>query len=101
MPKTKVKIGEQLSFAIEFINREKKQTPYRLEYSIDYLTSTGRRSNKIFKITEDEFEAGEVVSIVRKQSFRNLTTRKHFKGKHTLSILANGKKIGEKEFMVC
>jgi 3-methyladenine DNA glycosylase AlkC len=101
LPKTKVKIGDHLSFSIGFVNREKKQTPYRLEYSIDYLTSTGKRSNKIFKITENEFTAGEVVTILRKQSFKNLTTRKHFKGKHTLSIFSNGKKIGSKEFMVC
>jgi 3-methyladenine DNA glycosylase AlkC len=100
LPKTKVKIGEQLNFSIGFLNREKKQTAYRLEYAIDYLTSTGKRSHKIFKITENDFDAGKTVMIQRKQSFKNLTTRKHFKGKHTLSIFSNGKKIGEKEFMV-
>jgi 3-methyladenine DNA glycosylase AlkC len=101
LPKTKIKIGEYLNFSIGFINRENKVTPYRLEYAIDYLTSTGKRSNKIFKITENEFAAGETVTILRKQSFKNLTTRKHFKGKHTLTILSNGKKVGSKEFMIC
>lgn len=101
LPKTKVKIGEYLNFSIAFVNREKKSTPYRLEYSIDYLTSTGKRSNKIFKITENELEAGKAITIQRKQSFKNLTTRKHFKGKHTLSIFSNGRKIGSKEFIVC
>jgi 3-methyladenine DNA glycosylase AlkC len=100
LPKTKVKIGDNLSFSIGFVNQEKRLTPYRLEYSIDYLTSTGKRSRKIFKITENEFASGETVTILRKQSFKNLTTRKHFKGKHTLTILSNGKKVGAKEFMV-
>lgn len=100
LPKTKVKIGDYLNFSIGFVNREKKVTPYRLEYAIDYLTSSGKRSNKIFKITENEFAAGETITILRKQSFKNLTTRKHFKGKHTLTILSNGKKVGAKEFMV-
>jgi 3-methyladenine DNA glycosylase AlkC len=99
--KTKVKIGDHLNFSIGFVNREKKTTPYRLEYSIDYLTLTGKRSRKIFKITENEFASGETITILRKQSFKNLTTRKHFKGKHTLTILSNGKKVGAKEFMIC
>ncbi|HEY0652323.1 MAG TPA: DNA alkylation repair protein [Chryseosolibacter sp.] len=99
--KPKVKIGEYLYFSFAFVNREKKLTPFRLEYSIDYLTSTGKRSNKMFKITENEFDAGKTVTIARKQSFKNLTTRRHFKGKHTLTIFSNGRKIGAKEFMVC
>jgi hypothetical protein len=101
LPKTKVKIGDQLNFSIGFMNREKDVTPFRLEYAIDYLTSTGKRSWKIFKITENEFDAGESVLIQRKLSFRDLTTRKHFKGKHTLTIISNGKKLGTKEFMIC
>lgn len=101
LPKPKVRIGDKLDFSIAFVNLEKSKTPYRLEYAIDYLTSTGKRSKKIFKITEGEWDAGERVVLVRKQSFKNLTTRQHFKGKHTLTILANGKKIGAKEFLVC
>lgn len=101
LTKKKVKIGDHLNFSIGFVNREKKITPYRLEYSIDYLTSTGKRSRKIFKITENKFASGETITILRKQSFKNLTTRTHFKGKHTLTILSNGKKVGAKEFLVC
>lgn len=101
LSKPKVKIGDSLTFKISFVNNEKKTTAYRLEYGIDYLTSTGKRSNKVFKITENQFDAGKAVTISRKQSFKNRTTRKHFKGKHTLSIFSNGIKIGSKEFIVC
>jgi 3-methyladenine DNA glycosylase AlkC len=99
--KPKVKIGEKLNFSIAFKNQEKAITPFRIEYAIDYLTSTGKRSRKVFKVTENKFNAGECMTINRNQSFKNLTTRKHFKGKHTLTILANGKKVGAKEFLVC
>lgn len=100
LPKTKVKIGDYLNFAFDFVNHEKKATSFRLEYAIDYLTSTGKTSRKIFKITETDFVPGKPVNIRRKQSFKNFTTRKHFKGKHHLTILANGKKLAAKEFMV-
>lgn len=101
LKKTKVKIGEYLNFDFAFVNREKDPASFRLEYAIDYLTATGKRSRKIFKIAENTFGPGEWIKIQRKQSFKNFTTRKHFKGKHHLTILANGKKLAAKEFIIC
>jgi 3-methyladenine DNA glycosylase AlkC len=98
--KTKIRIGENLNFDFQFVSEEKKTSDFRLEYSITYVTSTGKTSTKIFKITENKFAPKAPVEIQRKQSFKNLTTRKHFKGKHHLSILANGKKLASKEFFV-
>lgn len=97
----KIKIGDYLGFEFDFINREKKPANFRLEYAIDYITSSGKTSRKIFKIAESNFYPGKPISIQRKQSFRNFTTRKHFKGKHFITILANGKKLAAKEFIVC
>jgi 3-methyladenine DNA glycosylase AlkC len=99
--KSKVRIGEYLNFKFDFVNQERKPVSFRLEYAIDYITSTGKTSRKIFKITENKYHPGEPVTIQRKQSFKNFTTRKHFKGKHHLTILANGKKLAAKEFTVC
>ena len=98
---SQVKIGEYLDFKFAFVSKEKKPTNFRLEYAIDYLTSTGKTSRKIFKISENLFPPGKAVTIQRKQSFRNFTTRKHFRGKHYLSIMANGKKLAATEFIVC
>lgn len=100
LPKKKIKVGDLLSFDFDFICKEKEASDFRLEYAIDYLTSSGKTSRKIFKITENNFHPKKVVNIQRKQSFKNLTTRKHFKGKHYLSILVNGKKLATEEFLV-
>jgi 3-methyladenine DNA glycosylase AlkC len=100
LPKAKVKIGDVLNFNFHFVNREKKPTAFRLEYAIDYLTSSGKISRKVFKITENKFDPGKKIEIKRKQSFKNFTTRKHYKGKHQITILANGKKLAAKEFLV-
>lgn len=97
----KVKIGQSLDFKFDIINKENRPANVRLDYAIDYLTSTGKISRKIFKISEKIINPGEPITIHRKQSFKNFTIRKHFKGKHQLSILANGKKIAATEFIVC
>jgi hypothetical protein len=96
----RVKIGDALHFSFVFTNQEKHETLFRLEYAIDYVTSTGKTSRKIFKIKEGTFSAFEKTKIDRKQSFTNFTTRKHYKGKHRLQILVNGKLCAATEFMV-
>lgn len=101
LPKKKVKIGDALHFGFNFENREKKPENFRLEYAIDYLTRSGKISRKIFKISEQNFDPGKVVKIVRKQSFKDMTIRQHVKGKHRLTILVNGKDIAKTDFTVC
>jgi len=96
----KVEIGQDLDFRFIFVSREKDPTNFRLEYAIDYRTSKGKVSRKIFKISESLFPPGKIITIQRKKSFRDFTTRKHFSGKHCLSILANGKKLAATEFIV-
>jgi 3-methyladenine DNA glycosylase AlkC len=100
LPKAKVKIGGHLNFKFEFINKEKRLAWFWLEYAIDYITSSGKTSRKIFKISESSLPPGKKVKVQRKQSFKNFTTRKHFKGKHLITILANGKKLASREFFV-
>jgi 3-methyladenine DNA glycosylase AlkC len=97
---SKVTIGDRLTFEFSFFSREKKSTRFRLEYAIDFQTSSGKISRKIFKLGENTFEPYEPVRIQRKQSFKDLTTRKHFKGRHYVRILANGKELAGSEFFV-
>jgi len=96
----KIAIGDRFDFGFTFLSREKKSTRFRLEYAIDYQTRSGKVSRKIFKLTENTFEPHDPIHILRKQSFRDLTTRKHFKGRHYLRILANGKELAGSEFFV-
>jgi 3-methyladenine DNA glycosylase AlkC len=95
-----VKIGEYLTFDFEFCNLEKKNEHFRVEYVIHYRTSSGKISPKVFKIGEYKVDAASSLNISRRQSFKNFTTRKHFRGKHTLTILVNGKSRAQENFIV-
>jgi 3-methyladenine DNA glycosylase AlkC len=97
----KIRVGDKLAFDFEFNSLENKLAAYRLEYAIAYPTSTGKTSVRIFKIAEKKLKRGIPLKIHRQQSFRDMTTRKHHKGKHLLTILANGKKMAAAEFQVC
>ena len=94
-----IAIGEDLHFSFEMVSSEKGSAKLRLEYAIFYLKANASHSKKIFQITENHFEPGKH-SFKRKQSFQNMTTRKHYPGQHFLAIVVNGVEKSRVEFMV-
>lgn len=93
--KKKIKIGDSLSFS--FSLKVKNETKLRIEYGIDFVKANGKTSRKIFKLSEGIFENG-VHTLSRKQSFKDLTTRKHYSGKHAIAVIVNGKEKAAVEF---
>lgn len=87
----KVRIGDYLSFECSILNTSNKSQIARLEYAIYYLKKNGLRAKKVFKISERNMQANETVHIKRKQSFKLITTRVFYPGKHQLSFIVNGK----------
>jgi len=87
--KPKLKTGEELFFMIQLENKQKETCNIRIEYAIDYVKANGKTSRKIFQIIEKEYKPG-LHSLKRKQSFKELTTRKHYPGSHKLTIIVNG-----------
>ncbi len=96
--KDKIKVGEKITFSFKM--KTDKEQKIRLEYIIDFITSSGKNSKKIFKITENIYEKGKTFEFKKTHSFKDLTVRKHFKGSHTLSIIINGEKLADKKFEI-
>ncbi len=93
-------IGDSLHFSFELTNNGNKPIKLRVEYGIDYMKSNGKGSRKLFKITENTYQPGQTYSFKRAQSFRNLTTRKHYAGQHSLAVVINGQELAVKKFIV-
>ena len=96
--KRRVRIGHEFEFQFSFISKEKEDTPFRIDYRVDYLTSTGKVSSKTFKIYEGIVDGRDERVFRKKLSFKDLTTRKHYPGRHFISVLVNGKKLSSEAF---
>lgn len=96
----RVKVGSDLLFDFEFRNAGQQPAPFRIDYSIDYLTSTGKKSRKVFHLAQKTFPQGQWQRIHGKRSFKNFTTRKHFAGIHRFSLLVNGTRMLTRPFEV-
>ena len=91
-----VNIDENLTFSFE-INSDENIGNIRVEYVIYYLKSNNIHNKKVFMISQNEIKSSSK-KFTKKQSFKNMTTRKHYLGKHFIAILINGEEILKKEF---
>jgi 3-methyladenine DNA glycosylase AlkC len=94
-----VAIGGDTRFSFRLKLKTKEPRKVRLEYFVWYVKKGGKISKKVFQIREDTFAPGEH-EISRKLSFVDKSTRKHYPGKHRLSIVVNGVVKAETEVMV-
>ena len=85
-----VKIGEALMFSFHLLNTDIIAAKIRLEYGLYYQKANKTLAKKVFKISEKVYAENSATSIIRKQSFKIITTRKFHIGKHQVSIIVNG-----------
>ena len=93
-----VAVGEKLSFS--FTVEAKKVARIRLEYGIDYVKANGTRSRKIFQISEITLQENEKRNYTKKHSFTEVSTRKHYPGTHSVTLIVNGTGVGTLDFEV-
>lgn len=89
LDKKSLKIGEAFTFQFDLHNESQSTSKLRLEYIIDFVKKNGKTSPKVFQITENTFKPG-AHHFSKNQSFKDLTTRKHYPGIHCLRIVVNG-----------
>jgi 3-methyladenine DNA glycosylase AlkC len=93
-----ISIGEDITFSFTISTKEAAKV--RLEYGIDYVKSNGKRNRKIFKISETSLKENEKKYYTRKHSFADVSTRKHYPGMHSISLIINGVEQGKLDFKV-
>jgi len=58
---------------------------------VHYRKANGKLAPKVFKLAEKTLPAGSTLSLSTGHSFRTMTTRKHYPGKHQVEIVINGR----------
>ena len=95
-----VKFGDHAQFNFTLKNNSTITKKIRLEYGLYFMKNNGKLSKKVFKISERNLEANESHQVERKQSFKAISTRVYYPGKHQVSIILNGKEFAAKDFVL-
>jgi 3-methyladenine DNA glycosylase AlkC len=95
---TSIKLGDEMQFVFRITSEKSTAQKLVIDYAIHYPKSSGNLSRKIFKLKEIHLQPAQQIIIAKKQLFKDLTTRKHFAGKHEIEIMVNGKILASKSF---
>ena len=93
-----VAIGQELAFS--FTVETEAAAKVRLEYGVDYQKANGRRNRKIFQISELSLKERTKKAYTKIHSFADVSTRKHYPGVHSVTLIVNGTERGTRDFEV-
>lgn len=96
--KSRLKIGGDLTFSFTIHSKSKRGQQLVVDYIIYHVRANGTRTPKVFKLSTKELASGQRVEFTKRHSFRPITTRKYYAGKHMVEIQVNGKKYQKAEF---
>lgn len=86
-----LRIGDSSELAYALTIREGEAVRIRIEYGIDFVKAGGKTSRKLFLLSDKTVPGGTRLSGKRVHSWADLTTRRHYAGSHTISLLVNGR----------
>ncbi len=84
-----VTAGNKLDFSFTLNSKKKSLGRCRIEFAIDFVKANGSLSRKVFKISEADYAEKEK-KVTKYYSFKKISTRKYYAGKHQLTIIVNG-----------
>lgn len=88
---TKVRIGGKVSISFDIVSLSSRKQKLAIDYAVHYVKKNGKRSARVFKLSEKILRAGERITLGTSHSFENRSIRTHYPGEHRLDIIVNGK----------
>ena len=93
-----VVIGQCQTFSFQI--EAEKPSRVRLEYAVDYAKANGRRSRKVFQISELSLKQGDRRLYAKTHAFADVSVRRHYPGVHAVTLIVNGVERGTLSFEV-
>jgi 3-methyladenine DNA glycosylase AlkC len=84
------RLGEAVTIAFVVRNQRAKRQAVLVDFAIHFVKHNGSASPKVFKLKQLELSPGERVAVRKKVSLAELSTRRHYPGKHRVEVLLNG-----------
>jgi len=96
----RVRIGSELRISVTIRSRASKPQKLAIDYRVHYQKSNGVSVPKVFKLAEKQLAPRETLSLSKKLSLKQMTTRRHYPGSHRVDLLVNGTEVARTSFLV-
>ena len=95
-----IRMGETIKFNFELASTAKVSQKCVVDFVIHFIKANGEQKPKVFKLKNINLLANQTLAFTKSFSFKPITTRKYYPGKHKIEILINGKGLDSVEFQL-
>jgi 3-methyladenine DNA glycosylase AlkC len=92
----KIKVGD--SIEMKFSANTSQKSACLIDYRIHLVRANGKKSIKVFKWAKKNLLPSEKIQITKKHSFKKITTRRYYPGKHLIEVQVNGMLVAKANF---
>lgn len=89
-----------VEISFDLTNTSSRPARFMVDFRIHYRKANGGTGAKVFKLSERHIQAKERQTFQKRVSLENMTTRKHYPGRHAVDILINGLAVKLGEFVI-
>jgi 3-methyladenine DNA glycosylase AlkC len=86
----RVQIGSAVTLAFALTNPTKQAQNILVDLRIHFIKANGKASAKVFKLKAVTLAPRETIQMQKKISLAEMSTRKHYPGRHEVEVLLNG-----------
>ena len=96
----RVRIGGKLHIAFDLVNKLPRSQRVLADLRVHYMKSNGKTGPKVFKLKTVELAPRASLHFEKTLSLADLTTRRHYPGRHRVEVLLNGRALALGEFLL-
>ncbi len=89
----RVRIGGKVHIAFDLVNKLSRSQRVLADLRVHYQKANGKTGAKVFKLKSVELAPRASLHFEKKLSLADLTTRRHYPGRHRVEVLLNGRAV--------
>lgn len=96
----RVRSGGKVNIAFDLVNKQSRSQRLLADLRVYYQKANNKTAPKVFKLKTVELAPRATLHFEKKLSLADLTTRRHYPGKHRVEVLLNGRAVLLGEFLL-
>lgn len=94
----RIRLGDTVTFTATLTSAASRAQSLLIDYVVHYARASGKGSEKVFKWTRLDLASGATVTLTKRQTIRDFSTRRHHAGRHRVELQINGRRLAESSF---
>jgi 3-methyladenine DNA glycosylase AlkC len=94
----RIQLGDTVTFTATLTSVSTRPQSLLIDYVVHYARASGKASEKVFKWTQLDLAPGSTVTLTKRQTIRDFSTRRHHPGRHRIELQINGRRLAETTF---